>query len=122
MRSLKDIKFRAWIKRARQMSKPFTLLEAFGTLVDGELVLMQWTGLKDKNGREIFEGDVVRFAGDSRRGVVFYSERAGAFLINKTGDSTDASFGFAAYPGNDWRVVGNIYEHPELFGKESEIA
>lgn len=77
---------------------------------DYELELMQYIGLKDKNGKEIYEGDIVSYFGGGY-GIVYYDEQFAAFRIEilKTGKYTDMEF-IAKY-GN---VIGNIYENPEL--------
>lgn len=77
---------------------------------DYELVLMQYIGLKDKNGKEIYEGDIVSYFGGGY-GIVYYDEQFAAFRIEilKTGKYTDMEF-IAKYGD----VIGNIYENPEL--------
>ena len=82
-----------------------------------EFTVGQFTGLLDSEGREIYEGDVVRFApplrweDDERKiGVVVY--KYFAFVV-KYGDLTVGLFSLAA---NDapFTVIGNIYDNPEL--------
>lgn len=83
-----------------------------------ELILMQSTGLKDKNGKEIFEGDVVQFEDyyiESdlpyiNRGIVEWSQ--GQFTITNRAsvdmeDLLDGEF-------LDLTIIGNIYKNPEL--------
>lgn len=70
---------------------------------EGEPVLMQYTGLKDKNGVEIYEGDIVRYTLD---GELFTMNIEFVFQDNLTGyDITDE---------NEPEIIGNIYENPEL--------
>ncbi len=54
---MRDIKFRKWDKDNKVMSEPFYLGSVLAELSLGEEV-MQYTGLKDKNWREIYEGDI----------------------------------------------------------------
>lgn len=66
---------------------------------------MQYTGLKDKNGKEIYEGDVV--------------ERIGTRIAIEwqDGDGCDAGYVFGKDDCLEWEVIGNIYENPELLTK-----
>jgi uncharacterized phage protein (TIGR01671 family) len=82
--------------------------------------LMQYTGLKDKNGKEIYEGDVVRESGDKHPSVV--ELREGAFQLvhnhyNLAGNVTglyEQVLGFLTEPVE---IIGNIYENPKLIEK-----
>jgi uncharacterized phage protein (TIGR01671 family) len=134
---MREIKFRAWDKKGRKMH----CHDALRTLVighympdseDDEFVVMQFTGLLDKNGREIFEGDLLRRPVGSRPFdkfnfvvyEVFYHEndcadRHVGFQMNRThyqgglrGTSDFPDF----LPKNtvQMEVIGNIYENPEL--------
>lgn len=77
------------------------------TLVHPDTVC-QYTGLDDKNGKKIFEGDIVRDHGCIY--TVFWD--GGNCEIGVKND--DESFGIAyLYPG-DMEVIGNIYDDPEL--------
>ena len=75
--------------------------------------IMQYTGLKDKNGVEIYEGDVVTIHHEdspSFNAKVFYHKRWGAFEIAGTGNT----FGWHTDLRGCAEVIGNIHENPEL--------
>jgi len=114
----REIKFRAWLKnpveglpRMVPWSSDFfsdsSEVTAFGDEFpepDGDVVLMQYTGLKDKNGREIYEGDIVASEwGDWESGYVISV-------------SMDDFYNFVeeGYSEEDIEVFGNIYENPKL--------
>ena len=89
-----------------------------------EVVLMQSTGLKDKNGKEIFDGDIVT-DGDVTSDIK-YHQTLGFYMIGKYGFSVPFGQGvdveyfeeFADHVSKTFEVVGNIYENPELLEVE----
>ena len=75
---------------------------------------MQYTGLKDKNGKEPWEGDVVKcqdYDDAPDPGVIEYTEHNSAFMMINDPQET-ALFLYEAYHGCE--VLGNVYENPEL--------
>ncbi|MGT2797084.1 YopX family protein [Streptococcus intermedius] len=82
-----------------------------------EVVLMQSTGIKDKNGTEVFEGDVVVTNGWRRQVVTFGTQE-----VEEDFGSVRIYRGFNLYLGGGYpnavmstfEVIGNIYENPEL--------
>jgi uncharacterized phage protein (TIGR01671 family) len=136
---VREIKFRAYDRNNKKMlpvGRIFqyyeqyvggiympTMLEA--EMANGEPVmydlgrpfLMQYTGLKDKNGVEIYEGDIVEFKISGSRYIaeVYYDTATARY--SKRG--VDSSHGGAidkdlvSYTSTQ-KVVGNVYEHPEL--------
>jgi uncharacterized phage protein (TIGR01671 family) len=69
-----------------------------------------WTGLKDKNGKEIYEGDILQaeYFNDVFRCGVRFDER-GCFIADDTecGDTY-------LLDDHDYEIIGNVHEHPEL--------
>ena len=117
----RKIKFKAWNVRD---NKPYEL--DFGLeigdegliLIPGGVVIIQSTGLYDSNACEIWEGDIIRFCGDSRvRGQ--YEVSHPIRKINYREHSASFSDGIGNGLNHEalferWEVIGNIYENPEL--------
>lgn len=96
-----------------------------------EIELMQSTGLKDKNGVEIFEGDIVRYTWDMPSDVnatekgkkiriskVFWSDWRASWAVGKKSCNNDL-FRYARN-GNTVEVIGNVWENPELLEQANE--
>lgn len=94
-----------------------TVLGSYGA-VDPETV-GQYTGMKDKNGMRIFEGDICNFSSRSdidNYGVVVYDADETEFGVDY--GSTYLGLG-RHYHSRDVEVIGNIYDNPELLGDEN---
>lgn len=73
--------------------------------------LVQCTGLKDKNGKLIYEGDIIQIQGCTEKAKVEYNLEKGKLeLIGKS----YAQSAFMTIRKDFWEVIGNIYENPEL--------
>jgi hypothetical protein len=119
---MREIKFRAWDKECGRMFFDLTIEAIINQTVDsvknghdthwlGETdhVLMQYTGLHDVNGREIYEGDLVRIGDGKNTAVCPVEWKSDAdwpsFLLG-------GNYFICAWPKCE--IVGNIYETPEL--------
>jgi len=121
---MREIKFRAWDERRNEMEyEGFSITaegiayytgnyrEEMGGFKESD-ILMQYTGLKDKNGREIYEGDIFRFEDGSGLGVIFYSELLAAYMWHPT--DHDETMSTLLPESEIMEVVGNIYENGDL--------
>jgi uncharacterized phage protein (TIGR01671 family) len=127
---MREIKFRAWDKEYNVMSEvteiffdskvvkiqrimPSKWLNIYLQIFNN-IELMQYTGLKDKNGKEIYEGDILHCEGHWNLYTVWDEENARfAFLC------TDwvVTQGHPIQPHiSSYAIIGNIYENPELLG------
>ena len=80
--------------------------------------LGQYTGLKDKNGKRIFEGDVAKVLQGKDKDIAYVGFENGAFMLYpKTGNIYERTLWEYWY--NDWdvEVIGNITDNPELLEK-----
>lgn len=107
------IKFRAWSPVDSTMYEPFDLHDILTTLDEGERwsedsIFLQSTGLTDKNGTEIYEGDIMGYKGHCSH-VVFMltSFRFNAWM-------PDGLMSDLYKASQVAEVIGNIYEHPHL--------
>lgn len=83
-----------------------------------DLELLQYTGLKDKNGVEIYEGDIIRYFSEvmSKKEWICSVEVIGATFAVRTGKKSymDGSFLNRLSKDEKLEIIGNIYENPEL--------
>ena len=127
---MKDIKFRAWNKTISTMwnfdaierNKVFALdsklpSKDFLVIPNGnEIELMQFTGLVDKQGVEIYENDLAKING--RIYQVIYLNSAYGFVDVKSGDFWQYACNLATSSFGE--VIGNIYENAELLNKDKQ--
>lgn len=115
---MREIKFRAWDKINKEMFNveviDFQKREVYKEVVSyrkfNDVEVMQYTGLKDMRGKEIYEGDIV-IQNNKRHRVIFDEENA-RFCIRD--DEFELNVGFTNNNNERMEVVGNIYENSEL--------
>jgi uncharacterized phage protein (TIGR01671 family) len=120
----REIKFRAWdigkIIYGVSPSYEINGMSETGTIRlynPGKFPVMQFTGLKDKNGKEIYEEDILhrdfRKVPNSPNWLVVFDREKGRWVF-KRGEKAFGGFGLTTTSAKEYKVIGNIYENPEL--------
>ena len=119
MSKTREIKFRAW--DGERMHKAFDLTQnpLYWWQENYDYPLMQYTGLKDKNGVEIYEGDILRNATEKLFGClkfeIRWENRSGRFVLDSSQEHGWHGLDATTDDSNEYlEVIGNIYENPEL--------
>ena len=122
---MREIKFRVWDKKWKIWLEPedhviYADNGDVGEVNNNELVesivhdtvVEKYTGLKDRNGVEIYEGDIVRqqMRFTETNGIIFWQEEKARFAINLDGFITTIT----KQQEMSYEVVGNIHNNPEL--------
>jgi uncharacterized phage protein (TIGR01671 family) len=125
---MRQLKFRVWDSVLKQWRNSTQLvLRPDGKVTDGSILIeepvQQWTGLKDRDGKEIYEGDIIRHEYPeqprySRKGYENPNLPDNMSVIRWTREGEDNHPGFRVYDlngqGGKIEVIGNIFEHSEL--------
>ena len=108
---MREIKFRCWDEDHMERN----VCACYKNLDKKEITLMQYTGLKDKNGKKIYEGDIVEWVEDylGEGNILKYKSEVsfggGSFIISGSPLSE-----FYKDENSPFEVIGNIYKNPEL--------
>lgn len=126
---MREIKFRYWNNGIMQYdfdgwTEDISINEIFEYLKKNKISIMQYVGKKDKNGKEIYEGDILKYDGEKCKhcGKLLYDTHK--FYIMKwdkkaaqwdcVNDENTMSYWIWK---TDMEIIGNIYENPELIEK-----
>lgn len=108
MLKVKELDFEATFYGGRIAIRPKKCNDYFDT---EDVILMQYTGLKDKNGKEIYEGDIIEYCDDTYK-VEFKEDRGGYFPFAQ-GDGCGCCECEVVTFSNNCEILGNIYDNPE---------
>ncbi len=122
---MREIKFRAWHKKAKKMVDWKELVTNWllqNILRDGDenIELMQYTGLKDKNGKEVYEGDILKseYRGIGRirwgRYVTENEHNEDVLTYMFISKEEIRAYAFDPQTAESYEVIGNIYEDSNL--------
>lgn len=138
---MRDIKFRAWDKKKNDWFDDncgVLYIELNGNINFGwngeimddytdRIILMQYTGLKDVNNVEIFDGDIVKrtyldgMFGRTHIGEVVYDKVYARYIISKPQKYTEPKtedIRNTLSDRNTYEVIGNIHNNPDLLGED----
>jgi uncharacterized phage protein (TIGR01671 family) len=127
---MREIKFRVWDKKNKRFISPtFMKITGIGRVwitengdyslnVINDIELLQFTGLYDKNGKEIYEGDIILYqVNDNYKCKAIVSWNIDGFILmwqDKTSPNNLSDFWC-----ENTEVIGNVYENPELLNEET---
>ena len=139
---MREIKFRVWDHHDQKMK--YAEMEWFDDMFafrfehrgfeeedNSDVVIMQYTGLKDKNGKEVYEGDVLRtphFLDENGKQLYLYhrvvwSERLTGWQAVNMNETTDPPYvktgspQLWVYAKDEFEIIGHIHQNPELLTK-----
>lgn len=136
----RQLKFRAWWKEAKLMADVEVWRESDIVIIvpiissipghiferqmldAGDYEIMQWTGLLDKNGNPIFEGDIVKYESEKgiQQGYIDFNSTTASYVIDYWKNGQRESNADMLYEiGDVVEIIGNIYQNTDLLTNQS---
>lgn len=137
---MREIKFRAWLQEERRMMVEIMEISfafegngefrpdqvsglvgegqekyiTYGAHYSSDIILLQFTGLQDKNGKDTYEGDIVRYDSQHKKGwvtQVIFDESGSWYPFNDPYHTEDEQGDWFT---SEFEIIGNLHENPEL--------
>ena len=122
---MRTLKLRAWDEEGKQMINHndltmncdgFFAIDEHGTEFP-QTIIMQATGLLDKNGKEIYEGDIVKWDDEGGSGCITYFCETTEYIVDTWKEGEKKSKGYSLSALGELEVIVNVYEYSHLLKK-----
>lgn len=113
---MRELKFRIW--DGLIMSKPFYIYDEISRDINENSIIMQYTGLKDKNGEEIYEGDIISINKEkmSLKLPVKFGKYSFSKFIGECGELSDSTDLYGFYVENEYLYIQMLNENVIIMG------
>ncbi len=117
---MREIKFRAWNPKTNRIVYNVGVRDSQVLFTPWDYIPMQFTGLHDKNGKEIWEGDIFKNDRKDPFQIIFYDGSfRGWYGLEKEPSQDMRGFAFDRWEAEKGEVLGDIYSNPGLLKKEA---